>query len=97
MGNPIRAACDGVVTMAQVLGGYGNYIVIDHGRDENGELLTTGYAHLSAIDVSVGQYISKGQNIGSAGSTGLSTGPHLHFQTYINGNPQNPREFVRFY
>ena len=97
MGDPIHAACDGVVTNAQPLGGYGNYVVLEHGRDESGVLLTTGYAHLSSINVSVGQYVTKGQVVGSAGSTGISTGPHLHFQTFINSFPRNPREFINFY
>ena len=95
-GNRIAAACDGVVTIANPLGGYENYVVIAHGRNENGDLLTTGYAHLSAIQVSVGQSVARGQAIGLAGSTGASTGPHLHFQTYVNGLPKNPRDYINF-
>ena len=95
-GDPIKAACDGVITIAKPLGSYGNYVVIAHGIDENGDLLTTGYAHLSAINVSVGQYVEKNQSIGAAGSTGVSTGPHLHFQIYINGFPVNPRDYINF-
>ena len=95
-GDRIHASCDGVVTIAGFRNGYGNYVVLNHGRDKNGDLLTTGYAHLSTINVSVGQNVTRGQIVGSAGSTGNSTGPHLHFQTYINGYPVNPREFINF-
>ena len=94
LGDSVRAACDGVVMMAEVVNGYGNYVVLDHGRDENGNLLTTGYAHLNSIAVSRGQTITKGQVIGQAGSTGNSTGPHLHFQTYINFNPDDPKKYL---
>ncbi|MEM6447971.1 MAG: M23 family metallopeptidase [Cyanobacteria bacterium P01_D01_bin.123] len=93
-GTPIQAACDGVVAMAGPNGGYGLYVVIDHGTNERGERLTTGYAHLSRIDVAVGQRVSRGDVVGVAGSTGRSTGPHLHFETFIDAAPQNPRTFI---
>jgi len=70
-------------------GGYGLFVVIDHG---NG--MSTGYAHQSQLAVSQGQLVSQGQVIGYEGSTGDSTGPHLHFEVRINGSPQNPRAYV---
>ncbi len=80
-----RAAAAGTVIMAQWYGGYGNYILIDHGGG-----YSTGYGHLSAIYVSTGQSVSRGQAIGAVGSTGQSTGPHLHFEIRIAGKPVDP-------
>ncbi len=85
MGTTVRAAAAGTVIMAQWYGGYGNYILID-----NGNHYSTGYGHLSAIYVSRGQYVQRGQAIGAVGSTGYSTGPHLHFEVRINGKPVDP-------
>jgi len=84
-GAPIYAARGGVVSYAGVMGGYGNIIVVDHG---NG--MTTRYAHQSALGANVGQTVRVGDRIGSVGSTGNSTGPHLHFEVRINDGPQNP-------
>jgi len=89
-GTPIHASAFGVVVFAGWEGGYGNYTCIDHGRG-----LSTCYAHQSQIQVSVGQSVVRGQVIGLEGSTGNSTGPHVHFETRVNGKPQNPRDFVR--
>jgi murein DD-endopeptidase MepM/ murein hydrolase activator NlpD len=88
-GTPIKAAGDGVVRMAGSNGGYGNWTLVDHG---NG--LATGYAHQSRIGVSVGQRVSTGEVIGYVGSTGASTGPHLHWEVRVNGNPVNPMSWV---
>jgi len=85
LGAPIWAADAGVVTMAQVYGGYGNMVMIDHG---NGYI--TVYGHLSQINVVPCQGIGAGQLIGLAGSTGNSTGPHLHFEVRLNGGFVNP-------
>ena len=74
-GTAVTAAAGGTVIMAQWYGGYGNYILIDHGGG-----YSTGYGHLSAIYVSNGQSVKRGQAIGAVGSTGASTGPHLHFE-----------------
>lgn len=84
-GDPFVAAASGKVVSAGWGGGYGNMIVIDHG---NG--VTTRYAHASKLLVSVGKSVSKGQTIGLVGSTGNSTGPHLHFEVIINGSTVNP-------
>jgi murein DD-endopeptidase MepM/ murein hydrolase activator NlpD len=84
-GTTVTAAAGGTVIMAQWYGGYGNYILIDHGGG-----YSTGYGHLSQIYVSNGQSVSRGQAIGAVGSTGQSTGPHLHFEVRIDGKPVDP-------
>jgi murein DD-endopeptidase MepM/ murein hydrolase activator NlpD len=88
-GAPIYAAESGRVILASYYDGYGNCIIIDHGDG-----VSTLYAHCSSIIVKVGQYVSKGQIIGYVGSTGNSTGPHLHFEVRINGNPVNPFNYL---
>ncbi|MET0370224.1 MAG: M23 family metallopeptidase, partial [Sphingobium sp.] len=84
-GSPIYAATDGVVGYAGRHGGHGNYVRIQHGGG-----LATGYAHMSRIATSAGQRVRRGQVIGYVGSTGLSTGPHLHYELYRNGQTINP-------
>lgn len=89
-GGAIMAARSGTVIYAQFNdGGYGNLVVIDNGGE-----YATAYAHQSRIAVSVGQSVSQGQVIGYEGSTGFSTGPHLHFEIRVNGTAQNPRNFL---
>jgi len=88
-GHPIYAPADGVVVLAEVRGGYGNTTVIDHGHS-----LATLYGHQSRIAVTPGQVVKRGDLIGYVGSTGLSTGPHLHFETRIKGMPINPEGVV---
>ncbi|HEX4013073.1 MAG TPA: peptidoglycan DD-metalloendopeptidase family protein [Candidatus Cybelea sp.] len=84
-GTTVTAAAGGTVIMAQWYGGYGNYILIDHGGG-----YSTGYGHLSAMYVAAGQAVQRGQAIGAVGSTGQSTGPHLHFEVRIGGKPVDP-------
>ncbi|MGK6318950.1 M23 family metallopeptidase [Sphingomonas sp. DT-204] len=84
-GAPIRAAMAGVVQMAGRAGGYGNFVRLAHAGG-----LATGYGHMSKIAVRAGQRVSPGQVIGYVGSTGLSTGPHLHYELTRNGVPINP-------
>ncbi len=88
-GTPIRAASGGVVTVASHQSGYGQTVEIEHG---NG--LMTRYAHASSIKVDVGDLVEKGQVIGKVGSTGRSTGPHLHFEVRMAGHPLDPRVFL---
>ena len=88
-GAPVSAADGGVVLFAGWGGGYGNLVVIAHDGD-----LTTAYAHLSSMSVSTGQGVSRGQTVGAVGSTGNSTGPHLHFETRRDGNPVNPLAYI---
>lgn len=90
-GAEILAAASGTVTTAGWVSGYGNYTVIDHGGGT-----MTAYGHQSSIIVSVGQYVEQGQVIGYVGSTGNSTGPHLHFEVYQNGSTVDPKSFFSF-
>jgi murein DD-endopeptidase MepM/ murein hydrolase activator NlpD len=90
MGEPVHVTANGKVTKAGWDGGYGRMVEVDHG---NG--LSTRYGHLSAIEVKVGQQVKIGQVIGKIGSTGRSTGPHLHYETRINNDPVNPQKFLR--
>lgn len=84
-GQPIIAAADGTIVSAGRRGGYGLAVVIDHGGG-----LATLYAHQSVLAVSSGEFVGQGQKIGEVGSTGFSTGPHLHYEVRVNGAPQNP-------
>jgi murein DD-endopeptidase MepM/ murein hydrolase activator NlpD len=88
-GTPIRAAKGGTVVFAGVMSGYGNVIIIDHGGG-----FSTLYAHQSRLGAGRGQDVGQGEVIGYVGSTGHSTGPHLHFETRVNGSPRNPRNYL---
>ncbi len=88
-GAPIRAAKSGTVIFSGVQSGYGNAIIIEHGGG-----LTTLYGHQSRLVARDGDEVSTGDLIGYVGSTGHSTGPHLHFETRIGGSPQNPRRYL---
>lgn len=89
-GSNVVAAQAGTVILASWNGGYGNCVMIDHG---NG--MTTLYGHLNAMYVSSGQWVEQGQAIGGIGSTGLSTGPHLHFEVSVDGGRQNPLNYLQ--
>lgn len=86
-GTPIQASAGGTVVMAGWGGGYGNVVIVDHGRG-----LRTRYAHMHKIGVRNGQQVAQGQTIGQVGSTGLSTGPHLHYEVWQNGKVVDPRQ-----
>ena len=87
---PIMATAPGVISFTGVRSGYGNVVEIDHG---NG--FKTRYAHLQAASVKVGQRVAIGQRVGAMGSTGRSTGPHLHYEVWVNGRAQNPNRFLK--
>ncbi|MBC8120348.1 MAG: peptidoglycan DD-metalloendopeptidase family protein [Gemmatimonadaceae bacterium] len=89
-GTPIRAADSGTVLFAGWYGGYGRCVIINHGDG-----LATLYGHASRLFVTTGQSITKGATIAHVGSTGFSTGPHLHFEVRRNGSPINPMPFIR--
>lgn len=90
IGDAVESTAAGIVTIAGSEGGYGNMVEIDHGGG-----LTTRYAHLSAIEVAPHQMVPAGFVIGRVGSTGRSTGPHLHYETRIGGEPVDPSRFLR--
>lgn len=92
-GTPLYAAQSGWVVTAGRQGGFGNYVVIDHGV-VGGASIMTGYAHQSKIAVHRGQWVNMGQLIGYVGTTGLSTGCHLHLQVYKNGKPVDPMNYI---
>jgi murein DD-endopeptidase MepM/ murein hydrolase activator NlpD len=89
-GEPVHATASGRVSIAGREGGYGNMVQIEHGHG-----LATRYGHLSEIDVKVGQKVRFGEVVGRIGSTGRSTGPHLHYETRIDGEPVDPQKFLR--
>jgi murein DD-endopeptidase MepM/ murein hydrolase activator NlpD len=89
-GTPVVAAGDGVVTFSGRMGGYGNMVEIDHG---NG--LATRYGHMSEVLVEEGQDVEPGAVLGRIGSTGRSTGPHLHYEVRVDGEPVDPTRFLR--
>jgi murein DD-endopeptidase MepM/ murein hydrolase activator NlpD len=89
-GTPVPATAPGLVTVAAYTGGYGNMVEIDHG---NG--IVTRYGHLSEISVAVGDKLRKGDILGRVGSTGRSTGPHLHYEVRVDGEPVDPMRFIK--
>lgn len=89
VGSPVRAAADGRVAFAGRRSGYGLTVVLDHDYGRQ-----TLYGHLSRIMVKVGQRVTKGEVIGRMGSTGLSTGPHVHYEVRVNGRPVNPLNYL---
>lgn len=89
-GTPVQATADGIVIMAESHAGYGNLVAIYH---SNG--ITTRYGHLSKIGVEVGQRVRRGDQIGNVGSTGRSTGPHVHYEVRENDQPVDPQRYIR--
>jgi murein DD-endopeptidase MepM/ murein hydrolase activator NlpD len=89
-GTPIRAAADGVVVWAGPRGGYGLTVIIDHG-----DSLATLYAHQEAVAVAEGRRVRRGEVVGYVGATGYATGPHLHFEVRVRGNPVDPLPYLR--
>nr|WP_246388245.1 M23 family metallopeptidase [Novosphingobium fluoreni] len=90
VGTPIYATADGVVGKASWFGGYGLYVQLEHGND-----LETRYGHMSRLAVAEGQHIHKGDVLGYVGTTGRSTGPHLHYEVRVNGVAVNPIPYMQ--
>jgi murein DD-endopeptidase MepM/ murein hydrolase activator NlpD len=88
-GTPVKAAADGLVTYASFYGGYGRRVIIKHNNGTE-----TYYAHLSKFDVMAGQEIRQGEIVGRVGSSGRATGPHLHYEVRLGGNPVNPYRYL---
>jgi murein DD-endopeptidase MepM/ murein hydrolase activator NlpD len=88
-GSQIQAAAGGVVVAAEVHPQYGNMVEVDHGND-----LITRYAHASRLLVKKGDLVKRGQKVAEVGTTGRSTGPHLHFEVLVQGVPQDPQKFL---
>jgi murein DD-endopeptidase MepM/ murein hydrolase activator NlpD len=89
-GTEVQVTADGVVLRAGREAGYGNEVLVDHGRG-----IITKYGHLKWIEVAAGQEVKKGQVIGTVGMTGKSTGPHLHYEVLVNQMPVNPAKYLR--
>lgn len=94
-GRPVRVCADGIVKTAGWTPDWGNYVRVQH--NVNGTLVDTAYAHMSRIDVQGGWQVARGRQIGIVGSTGNSTGPHLHFETWIGQDRYNPRTLLAQY
>jgi murein DD-endopeptidase MepM/ murein hydrolase activator NlpD len=88
-GTPVIATQNGIVKLSEFYGGYGNTVILGHRED-----IKTLYAHLSTINVSVGESVTKGQVIGSVGSSGVSTGPHLHYEVRLGSSAVNPINYL---
>lgn len=89
-GTPIHAAADGIISKASWYGGYGLFVSIEHGGQ-----IQTRYGHMSRLNVADGQRVSKGDIIGYVGTTGRSTGPHLHYEVRVNGEAVNPIPYMQ--
>jgi murein DD-endopeptidase MepM/ murein hydrolase activator NlpD len=89
-GSSVKVTADGIVSYSGWSGGNGNIIVVEHGHG-----FSTAYAHNKENLVTVGQKVTKGQGIATSGSTGMSTGPHLHYEVWRNGKPVDPGEFLK--
>lgn len=89
VGQPVRAPADGIIVKAEWANGYGNVVYISHGYG-----YSTRYGHLSSFNTRPGARVKRGDIIGYVGSTGRSTGPHLHYEVRVNNNPVNPLEYI---
>ncbi len=95
-GKPIVAAADGIVSIATYnTGGYGYYVMVNHGTGDDGNKYVTLYAHMTKYIVKVGQYVKKGQTIGYVGTSGASKGYHLHFEIRVDGNTTDPMKYYK--
>jgi murein DD-endopeptidase MepM/ murein hydrolase activator NlpD len=89
-GNPVKATADGIVSFAGWSGGSGNLVVLEHGHG-----FSTFYAHNRKLNVRVGQKVRRGDVISYVGSTGDSTGPHVHYEIWKEGKPVNPKDYLK--
>ena len=94
LGTPFVPITSGTVTFAAYKGSYGNLIIVNHGINSSGQKIETYYAHCYKLNVNVGDYVTKNSIIGYVGSTGNSTGPHLHLEIRINGKAVNPQNYL---
>lgn len=92
-GTPVMAIADGIVVYAGAASGYGNYVAIDYGTGSDGTTYGSGYGHLSSVKCQVGQKVKKGDVVAISGSTGHSTGPHLHYDFYVNNAQVDARTY----
>ncbi|MFZ0820118.1 MAG: M23 family metallopeptidase [Candidatus Acidiferrales bacterium] len=90
-GSPVHVAADGVVVAVETRAGYGHLVVVDHGSGT-----TTWYGHLSGFNAEIGEEVHRGDTIGYSGTSGRSTGPHVHYEIRLNGAPVNPWRYLRF-
>jgi murein DD-endopeptidase MepM/ murein hydrolase activator NlpD len=90
-GSPVHVAADGVVVAVETSAGYGHLVVVDHGSGT-----TTWYGHLSGFNAEIGEQVHRGDTIGYSGTSGRSTGPHVHYEIRLNGAPINPWRYLRF-
>jgi murein DD-endopeptidase MepM/ murein hydrolase activator NlpD len=90
-GSPVHVTADGVIVSVETTPGYGHLVVVDHGSGT-----TTWYGHLSGFNASVGEEVHRGDTIGYSGTSGRSTGPHVHYEIRLNGAPINPWRYLRF-
>lgn len=93
-GTPMIPVAPGKVTYAGYKGSYGNMVIINHGKNANGQTVETYYAHCSRLNVSVGDNVDENSIIAYVGSTGNSTGPHLHLEVRLNGTAVNPQNYL---
>lgn len=90
VGTPVHATADGVVGKAEWFGGYGLFVALEHGAS-----LETRYGHMSRLNVAAGQQVHKGDIVGYVGTTGRSTGPHLHYEVRVDGAAVNPLAYMQ--
>ena len=89
IGTTVNSPADGLIIFTGKDGAFGKVVVVDHKNN-----IMTRYAHLSRIDVTTGDQVKRGEQLGAVGNTGRSTGPHLHYEVWINGIPENPRKYI---
>ena len=97
LNEPVYAPANGIITRAEWFDGYGKYVQINHGKNEEGQVVSSAYGHLNNWIVNIGQTVTQGEQIGIVGSTGNSSGPHLHFEVLVDGVEVNPTYYIGNY